>query len=172
VLTLGGIGLARTANLLVLVIAILDAGHEDGRLVGEDEALAVLAQVLVARPQHRVQHALVQQEVAHPLGDDDVDFREGQLHLLHLALQQRDLVRHAVRFDNLSRLEDNGRHVDADHVLGAGLDGEPAGDNMSMNTLHRFFECAVSGRSRYMLRMDVPHPTSRTTLSLKMCRLL
>jgi hypothetical protein len=167
-----------TANLLILVLAILNTSHEDGGLVGEDETLAILAQVLVASPQDGVQHALVQQEVAHPLGDDDVDLGEGQLHLLHLALQQRDLVAHPVGLDDLARLDDDGRHVDADDVLRAGLHREPAiiaSVSMCLFTLAMAVCCAGhQGRGivPYMLRMDVPHPTSRTTLSLKMCRLL
>ena len=47
-----------TANLLVLVLSVLDTGHEDGGLVGEDQA--VLDQVLVAGIQDSVQHALVE----------------------------------------------------------------------------------------------------------------
>jgi hypothetical protein len=112
-----------TANLLLLVLAVLDASHEDGSLVREDEA--VFGEVLVTRIQHRVQHALVQQKVAHPLGYYNVHLGEGQLHLFHLALQQRDLVAEAVDLDNLLGLLDNGGHVDANDVFRAGLDGEP-----------------------------------------------
>jgi hypothetical protein len=54
-----------TSNLLLLVLAVLDTSHEDGSLVGEDEA--VLDEVLVAGVQNRVQHGLVEQEVTHPL---------------------------------------------------------------------------------------------------------
>lgn len=53
------------ANLLVLVLAVLDPGGVDDGLVGEDEA--VLDQVPVAGVQDRVEHALVQQKVSHPL---------------------------------------------------------------------------------------------------------
>lgn len=114
-----------TANLLVLVVAILDTGHKDSGLVGEDEA--ILLEVPVARVQDRVQHGLVQQEVPHPLGDDDVDLGEGDLNLLHLALDQGDLVLQAVDLDDLAGLENDGGHVDADNVLRAGLGGEPMG---------------------------------------------
>ena len=79
-----------TINLLLLVVAVLDTGKEDGGLVGEDQA--VLNQVLVSGVQDRVQHAFVEEEVAHPLGDDDINLRERQLNLLHLALDQGDLV--------------------------------------------------------------------------------
>lgn len=117
---------ALTANLVLLVVAILDTGHEDGSLVREDQALAVFAEVAVTSPQDGVKHALVEEEVAHPLGDDDVDLRERQLDLLHLALEQCDLVRHAIDLDDLLSLVDDGGHVDANDVLGAGLDGEHA----------------------------------------------
>jgi hypothetical protein len=54
-----------TANLLLLVLAILNTGHEDGSLVGENQT--ILDQVLVARIQDGIQHGLIEQEVAHPL---------------------------------------------------------------------------------------------------------
>lgn len=79
-----------TSDLLLLVVAILNTGEEDGGLVGEDET--VLDKVLVTGVQDGVQHAFVEEEVAHPLGDDNIDLREGQLNLLHLALDQGDLV--------------------------------------------------------------------------------
>ena len=112
-----------TANLLVLVLSVLDTGHEDGGLIGEDQA--ILDEVLVTGIQDCVQHALVQQEVAHPLGYYDVDLVEGQLDLLHLALKQGDLVTHAVALDNLLGLVDDGGHVDTNDVLGACAHGEP-----------------------------------------------
>lgn len=159
----GGIR-ALTSDLLVLVLAVLDAGHEDGGLVREDQA--VLDEVLVAGIQDRVQHGFVEQEVAHPLGDDDVHLVEGQLDLLHLALQQRDLVRHAVGGDNLTCLLDDGRHVNANDVLCAGLHGEPV---CTYQRVRAQGGCRVRGGRSNMLRMDVPHPTSRTTLSLNRC---
>lgn len=122
-------GARLTSDLLLLVLSVLDTSGVDNRLVGEDQA--TLLKILVARPQHRVQHALVQQKVAHPLRDDDVDLRKRQLHLLHLALQQRDLVLHAVDLDNLLCFFDDGRVVDCDDVLCTGFDGEHAQDRSS-----------------------------------------
>lgn len=154
-----------TANLLVLILSVLDTGHEDGGLVGEDQA--VLDEVLVTGIQDSVEHALVQQEVAHPLGDDDVDLIEGQLDLLHLALEQGDLVAHAVGLDNLLGLVDDGGHVDSDDMLGACTHGEP----VVAHTGQRRWRGQERGTWRrgqsHMLRMEVPQPTSRTTLSLK-----
>jgi hypothetical protein len=117
-----------TANLVFLVVAVLDTSHENGGLVREDKTLAVLAEVAVTRPQNGVHHALVEKEVAHPLGDDDVNLGERQLDLLHLALQEGDLVGQAVDLDDLPGLDDDGGHVDADNVLCAGLGGEHAED--------------------------------------------
>jgi hypothetical protein len=150
-----------TSNLLLLVVTVFDAGHEDGGLVREDQA--VLDQVLVTRVQDSVQHGFVEEEVAHPLGYYDVDLVEGEHDLLHLALQQRDLVRHAVGLDNLARLLDDGRHVDANDVLCAGLDGEPV---VLLSVFAGVLRGAAGVGCSNMLRMDVPHPTSRTTLSL------
>jgi len=112
-----------TSNLLLLVVTVLDTGDKDGGLVGEDET--ALLEVTVTGPQDSVQHALVQQEVAHPLGDDDVDLGEGKNNLLHLALKKSDLVAQAVNLDDLLCLVDDGRHVNTNDVLGAGLCGEP-----------------------------------------------
>ena len=55
---------------------------------------AAFDEVLVARIQHRGQHRLEKQEVAHPLADDDVHFRHRQLNVLQSTLDQRD---HAVQ---------------------------------------------------------------------------
>lgn len=120
-----------TSNLVVLVLAVLDSSHENGGLVREDQTLAVLAKVLVTGPEHGVQHALVQEEVSHPLGNDDVDLWERQLNFLHLALEQGNLVGHAVGLDDLAGLVDDGGHVHTDNVLGAGLDSEHAEDGGS-----------------------------------------
>ena len=49
-------------------------------------------QPLVARVDDRVEHGLVEQEVAHPLGDDDVDLLHRQLDLLHQSVEDGDLV--------------------------------------------------------------------------------
>lgn len=113
-----------TVDLLLLVVAILDTGNKDGGLVREDEA--TLLEVAVTSPQDSVQHGFVEQEVAHPLGDDDVDLGERKSDFLHLALEKSDLVAQAVDLDNLLCLVNDGRHVDTNNVLGASLCCEPA----------------------------------------------
>lgn len=49
-------------------------------------------QPFVASDEHCVQHGLVDEEVAHPLGDDDVNLGHGELNLLHLSSDQGDLA--------------------------------------------------------------------------------
>lgn len=115
-----------TSYFLVLVIAVFDTTHEDGGLVGEDQA--ILVQVPVAGVEHGVEHGLVQQEVSHPLGDDDVDLGERKLNLLHLALDKGDLVGQAVLLHDFPRLEDDGGHINTNDMLGAGL-GSKHGKN-------------------------------------------
>lgn len=78
-----------TANLLFLVVTVLDAGHEDGGFVRKDQTSR--GQVTVSSKQDGVKHALVQKEVAHPLGDDDINFVERQLDLFHFTLKKSDL---------------------------------------------------------------------------------
>jgi hypothetical protein len=117
------IGAKLTSDLLLLVVAIFDAGKENGGLVGEDET--ILLEVGVTSIQDGVQHALIQKEVAHPLRDDNVNLGERHLNLLHLSLDKGDLVGQAVGLDNLAGLEDDGGHVDTNYVLGASLGSKP-----------------------------------------------
>lgn len=72
------------SNLLILVLAVLDTSHEDGGLVGEDQAVG--HEVLVSGPEDGVQHGLVEKEVSHPLRDDDVNLVEWEHNILHLSL--------------------------------------------------------------------------------------
>ena len=65
-------------------ITHLDGCDVECGAVGEEHA--VLHQPLIPGVQHRVQHRLVEEAVAHPLGDDDVHLLHGQRDLLHLTL--------------------------------------------------------------------------------------
>lgn len=76
-------------DLLLLILGILDTNQEHGGFVREDQALR--SQVAITSVQDGVQHGLIQQKVAHPLTDDDVNRVNRQLHLLHLTLQQDNL---------------------------------------------------------------------------------
>lgn len=127
-----------TSNLVILVIAILNTSKVHRRLIWED--LSVRRQVSIARIQDGVQHALIQQEVTHPLGNDDINLVKRQFDLLHLALEQGDLVSHAVHGDDLLGLLDDRGHVDADDVLGASAASEPiltVSDTSSSNVIQR-----------------------------------
>lgn len=77
-----------TVDLLLLIIRIFNSGEVQGGFVGEDQT--VLLQVLVSCKQDGVEHGLVQQEVAHPFGDDDVEFVNGQNGFLEFTLDERD----------------------------------------------------------------------------------
>ncbi|KAI6770566.1 hypothetical protein HG530_005195 [Fusarium avenaceum] len=112
-----------TLNLVLLVVAILDTGKENGGLVGEDET--VLVKVGVTGVENGVEHGLVEKEVSHPFGDDNINLGEGKLDLLHLALEKGDLVGETVDLDDLTGLEDDGGHVHTDNMLSTGLGGEP-----------------------------------------------
>jgi len=77
----------------VLLLVVLDARDLHDGLVREHEA--VRYQEAVARSQHGVEHGLLDQELAHPLGDDDVDLLlwSGQLlEVFDLSLHHVDLV--------------------------------------------------------------------------------
>lgn len=57
-------------------------------MIGEDESS--LLEVFVASEKDGVQHGLVEQEVAHPFGYDDVELLDWELDVLELALHESD----------------------------------------------------------------------------------
>ena len=113
-------------NLLFLVLGVLDGRNQHGCLIGKDSSPG--DQVAITSVQHRIQHRLVNQKVSHPLGDDNVDLRNGQLDFLHLPLQQDNLVLEAVGLDDLASLLNDPGHVDADDQASTGLSREHAQD--------------------------------------------
>lgn len=117
-----------TSNLVILVLAILDGSQVHGGLVGED--LAARNKVTVTGVENGVQHALIEKEVAHPLGDDDINLGIREDNLLHLSLEQGDLVRQAIHSNNLTSLLNDRRHIDTNHMLGTCLGGEPFEPNV------------------------------------------
>ena len=114
-----------TSDLIVFVLAILDSSHVHGDLVGED--LATGDEIGVTGVQNSVQHALVEKEVAHPLGDDDVHLGEGHGDLLHLALEKGDPVGKTVHSNDLLGLLNDRGHVHTDDMLSTSASGEPSG---------------------------------------------
>ncbi len=68
------------------------------------------------------EHAFVDQIKAHPLGDDDVDLRDGQLDFFDHAVNDLDSVAQIVGFDDGAReLADRVACLDGVDLLGAGL---------------------------------------------------
>mmetsp|Transcript_32422 Transcript_32422/g.70797 ORF Transcript_32422/g.70797 Transcript_32422/m.70797 type:complete len:339 (+) Transcript_32422:511-1527(+) len=84
-------------------------------------------QPLVACNQDGVQHGLAEEEIAHPLGDDDVHLLR-ELELLHVALHDLDFVAHAVILRKGFGMLCHVRRLNGVHFLGAGLGG-PDGEN-------------------------------------------
>mmetsp|Transcript_10114 Transcript_10114/g.27556 ORF Transcript_10114/g.27556 Transcript_10114/m.27556 type:complete len:306 (-) Transcript_10114:107-1024(-) len=120
------IHVAPPVNLIVPVLCVLNRHRPQRAFVRKYQTSRF--QPLVPRVDDRVQHALVQQKVAHPLGDDDVHAPLGQLHLLNLSLDDRHPVRvPVVPHDLLGRIG-NRRHVNPVHVLGSRLGREQAQD--------------------------------------------
>lgn len=101
---------------------------------------ATVREPLVSCKDDRVEHGLVEEEVAHPLGDDDVHLGDRELDLLDLGLDDCDLISPTVHLYNLLGLwesSDDWCHdilwtyvfrdvgvVDPVDVLGAGLGAE------------------------------------------------
>ena len=69
-----------TVDFLLLVILVLDRGEVHGRVIREDESSRL--EVAVACLEHGIQHGLVEQKVAHPLGYDDIVLLYWQLGIL------------------------------------------------------------------------------------------
>ena len=132
-------------DLLVLVVSVLDSGNEDGGLVWEDQA--AWNKVLVTGPEDGIQHRLVEEEVTHPLRDDDVDLWEWEDNVLHLALEKGDLVGKTVDLDDLLGLDNDGGHVDTDNVLCASLGGKPMQLSVLVPCSNNLLQCALHGEN-------------------------
>ena len=109
-------------EFLLFVVRVLDAHKVHFGPVGEHEAVRL--EPLVPCVEDSVEHAFVEQEVTHPLGDNDVDLVHRQVDLLDLAFDYCDLVREPVVLDYLPRLDRDVGRVHTVHVLGPGSAGE------------------------------------------------
>lgn len=117
------VDLLLTSNLIILVIAILNTSNIHGGLIGEDQTTGV--EVGVTGVENGIQHGLVEKEVTHPLGDDDINLGERKVNFLHLALEKSDLIGQSVDIDNLTGLLDDGGHIDTNDVLCASTGSKP-----------------------------------------------
>jgi hypothetical protein len=117
--------LCLTSNLIILVIAILNTSNVHSGLIGEDQTTGV--EVGVTGVEHSVQHGLVQKEVTHPLGDNDINLRERKVNFLHLALEKSNLIGQSIDVDDLTGLLDDRGHIDTNDVLCASTGSKPVG---------------------------------------------
>jgi hypothetical protein len=69
-----------TVDFLLLVILVLDRGEVHDRVIREEES--VWLEIAVACLEHSIEHGLVEEEVAHPFGNDNVILLDWQLSLL------------------------------------------------------------------------------------------
>merc|ERR550517_501794 len=106
----------------------LEAAHIEGSSVREHQAIR--GQPLVPGVEHGVQHGLVKEAVAHPLGDDDVHLVHplGQADLLHLAPDDSHHVIQLVVPHDLLGVVHNRAHVNSNHHLSTSL-GSKHGEN-------------------------------------------
>ena len=91
----------------------------------------------VARGEHRVEHRLAEEIIAHPFGEDHVDLLR-QLDLLHVALEHDDDVLHAILLHEPPSVLRHARRlhrVDTPSAGHTGPDGEHAG--AGANVEHR-----------------------------------
>lgn len=84
----------------------LDGTQIYGCFVRHDDSGTVLDEPLVTSVEDGVEHGLVEEEISHPLADDDVDGLDsvGQRDLLELSLDERDHVVELVILDDLNGL--------------------------------------------------------------------
>jgi hypothetical protein len=128
-------------------------------------------QPLVTRKDHRVQHRFVEQEVTHPLGDDDIDLVDRQFDLLDLALDGGDNVVEVVVLDDLRCLvEDIGR-IDGKHLLGTGSGSEHAQDAGSTTDIehHLAFEEVFVLEDRVAIRASSHRILEHLFVDAKVC---
>ncbi len=71
-------------------------------------------QPLVASIDDSLKHVLVQEEIAHPLGNDDVNLVHWKLDLLDLSLDHGDLVFKAINSNDLPCLMNYVRAINLD----------------------------------------------------------
>ena len=60
------------------------------------QQVSTRSEVAITCPQHSVKHGFEEQEVAHPLGNDDVNTFERKLHVFHATFQQSDTIAQTV----------------------------------------------------------------------------
>mmetsp|Transcript_5127 Transcript_5127/g.18351 ORF Transcript_5127/g.18351 Transcript_5127/m.18351 type:complete len:214 (+) Transcript_5127:1556-2197(+) len=102
---------ARVLEVVVLLVRRVRANRREKHpRVGREQRPAFL-HPLIPRDDDRVEHALSQKKVPHPLGDDHVHFLR-ELHLLDRGLHHGDDVLEPVRGDELPRVR---RHVGGLH---------------------------------------------------------
>ena len=106
----------------------VDEGRESQRRVAGDHEAGVGVEVVITRPEHGVEHALVEEAVAHPLADDDVDAGQGEVDVFDAAAEAGDAVLEAVGVHDDACLVDDGGVVDGEDVAGAGTGAEEGED--------------------------------------------
>jgi len=111
-------------DLVLTVLLVLDGGEEERSLVGEEEAIR--GQPAVTSNKDGVEHGLVEEEVAHPLRDDNINLFNaiGKRNLLKLALDQGNLVLKTVLLDDLLSAVVDLSTLNTDNLLGTCLGSE------------------------------------------------
>ena len=79
---------ALTVYLLLFVLGVFDGSKVKSRVIREDESSGL--EVLVAGEKNSVKHGLVEQEIAHPFGNDDIKLLDRQRNVLEFALDECD----------------------------------------------------------------------------------
>jgi len=115
-------------DLVILVLPVLNPTHIKCGFVWEHQP--TLGQPLIPGVQHGVEHGLVEQAVAHPLGDDDVNLvhPSRQLDLLHLPPDDGDCVTQAIILDNLLGMVHYRTHIHSNNLGSSSFSSEHGED--------------------------------------------
>jgi len=78
-----------------------------------------MSQPFVTSENHAVEHGLIKEKVAHPLGDDYVNFIDGESDFFDLSLDDCDIFVPVVVFHDLLCVFSNVGVVDSVHMFGS-----------------------------------------------------
>lgn len=79
------------------------------------------SQPLVPRVDDRIEHGLIEQEVPHPLRDDDIHMFNWQFNLLDQSIDDGDPIRESILCDDVPTVDVDAGLLDAVDMLGPTL---------------------------------------------------
>ena len=116
--------------------------HIKGTFVRKDNSVRL--EPFVTSIDDTAEHGFVHEEIAHPFANEDVDLL-GDFDLFDLALNEGDLIGHAICLDDFASLVDDGSAFDGIDVFSASLDCEHREDARAAADVEHDLVLADSG---------------------------